>query len=158
MSTPISDDDHPRDRLTDHGYRQPVGCLAKRAQHLVGLPLQLLHRRLQRIDLRHVQFQQEAMMRRRTTVHRGDGVRRDRNEDAAKDCDQTSSADHSQITPQITFVQSKRPVNTDQTQHNDPDRNHNGGRKRGGSDPGKTAFCRRNGCSAVTPAALVAPG
>ena len=69
-------DDHPRDRLTDPGYRrQPVGRLAKRAQHLVGLPLDLLHGGAQRVDLRQMQFQQEAMMRRHPTVHRGDDVR-----------------------------------------------------------------------------------
>ena len=37
-------DDHPRDRLTDAGYRrQPVGGFAKRAKDLVGLLLDLLH-------------------------------------------------------------------------------------------------------------------
>ena len=42
-------DDHPRDRLTDPGHRrQAVGGLAKRAQDLVGLVLDLLHDRGQR--------------------------------------------------------------------------------------------------------------
>ena len=69
-------DDHPRDRLTDPGdRRQPVGRLAKRAQHLVGLPLDLLHGGAQRVDLRRVQSQQEAMMCRHPAVHRGDDVR-----------------------------------------------------------------------------------
>ena len=69
-------DDHPRDRLTAPGYRrQPVGRLAKRAQHLVGLPLDRLHGGAQRVDLHQVQFQQEAMMCRHPAVHRGDDVR-----------------------------------------------------------------------------------
>ena len=45
----------------------------------------------------------------------------DRYEDAARDCDQTPSPDHSQITPQITLASRKRPVNIDQTEYNDPD-------------------------------------
>ena len=69
-------DDHPRDRLTDPGHRcQPVGGLAKRAKHFVGLLLDLLHSGGQRIDLRQVQLQQETMMRRHPAVHRGDDVR-----------------------------------------------------------------------------------
>ena len=39
-------DDHPRDRLTDPGHRrQPLGGLAKRAQHLVGLAAPVSARR-----------------------------------------------------------------------------------------------------------------
>ena len=69
-------EDHPRDRLTDPGHRlQPVGGLAKRAQDLVGLPLQLPDGGLQRIDLRQVQLQQEPMMGRHPAMHRGDDVR-----------------------------------------------------------------------------------
>ena len=68
--------DNPRDRLTDPGHRrQPLDGLAKRAQHLVGLLLQLLHRGAQRIALPQVQLQQKAMVRRHPTVHRGDDVR-----------------------------------------------------------------------------------
>ena len=66
-------DDHPCDRLTDTGHRrQPVGGVAKRAQDLVGLVLDLLHGGGQRADLRQVQLQQEPMMR--PTVHRGDDL------------------------------------------------------------------------------------
>jgi len=69
-------DDHPRDRFTDPGHRrQPVGRLAKREQHLVSLPLHVLHGRTQRINLRQVQLQQETMMGRHPPVHRGDDVR-----------------------------------------------------------------------------------
>ena len=76
MSTPDLGDDHPRDCLTDHGHRrQPVGGLAKRTQYLVGPPLQLLHGGAQRVDLRQVQLQQEAMLVRHPAVHRGEDVR-----------------------------------------------------------------------------------
>ena len=69
-------DDHPRDRLTDPGHRrQPVGGLARRAQDLVGLLLQLLHGRPQRIDLPQVQLQQETVVLRHPPVYRGDDVR-----------------------------------------------------------------------------------
>ena len=40
-----------------------------------ALPLDLLHAGAQRVDLRQVQFQQEAMMRRHPAVHRGDDLR-----------------------------------------------------------------------------------
>ena len=66
-------DEHPRDGLTDSGHRrQPLGGLAKRAQHLVGLLLQFLHGDAQRIDLPQVQLQQETVVRRHPAVHRGD--------------------------------------------------------------------------------------
>ena len=55
--------------------RQPVAGLAKRAQDLVRLVLDLLHGGGQRVDLRQVQLQQEAMVRRHTAVYRGDDVR-----------------------------------------------------------------------------------
>ncbi len=66
-------DEHPRDGLTDPGdRRQPLGGLAKRAQHLVGLLLQFLHGGAQRVDLPQVQLQQETVVRRHPAVHRGD--------------------------------------------------------------------------------------
>ena len=68
-------DDDPRRRLSDPGHRrQPVRGHAKRAQHLVGLTFELLHRRIQSVDLRQVQLEQETMMRRHSAVHRRDDV------------------------------------------------------------------------------------
>ena len=64
--------DHPRDGLRPRG--EPLGGLAKRAQHLVGLLLQFLHGGAQRVDLPQVQLQQETVVRRHPAV-RGDDVR-----------------------------------------------------------------------------------
>ena len=69
-------DEYSGDSLTAPRYRlQPVGGLPKRAQDLVGLVLDLLHSGGERVDLRQVQLQQEAVVRRHPAVHRGDDVR-----------------------------------------------------------------------------------